>query len=279
VRIAHEIGGEIISADSRQVYTGMDVGTGKVTKKEMGGVPHHLLDVASPKRAFSVARFKKLADKAAADILRRGKTPIICGGTGLYIDAVAYGVVLPEVPSDTALRKTLSTKNVSELFAQLEALDPERAVQIDAKNPVRLIRAIEIATALGSVPKTHKTLPFDVLTIGLDMDDETLKARIHTRLLERMKRGMLGEVESLHSTGLSYKRLYMLGLEYRFLGLFMEGKNSKPQMLAELEMAIWHYAKRQRTWFKKNKDTMWINPLKEADAQKAIDLCKDFLKS
>ena len=159
VKVAKKINGEIISADSRQVYKGLDIGTGKITQKEMKGVPHHLLDVANPKRRFTVAQYQKLTISAIAEIVRRDKTPIICGGTGFYIDAITKGVVFPEVPPNLKLRKQLNTKSAIALFEVLKKLDPVRAKNIDPKNKVRLIRAIEIAKSLGKVPKIKETKP------------------------------------------------------------------------------------------------------------------------
>ncbi|HTH92899.1 MAG TPA: tRNA (adenosine(37)-N6)-dimethylallyltransferase MiaA [Candidatus Paceibacterota bacterium] len=251
VELAKKVGGEIISADSRQVYKGLDIGSGKITKKEMRGIPHYLLDVANPRRAFSVAQYKKLADKAIKVILKKGKTPIIVGGTGFYIDAVIYDQSLPEVPPNTTLRKKLEKRSLEELQTVLQDLDPERYETIDTKNPVRLIRAIEIAEALGKVPKTERKAKYDMEWVYLDFPDEELKQRIHTRLLKRMKQGMVKEVQTLHDEGLSWKRLEALGLEYRFVALYLQNKMNKQDMTQQLESAIWHYAKRQRTWFKK----------------------------
>jgi tRNA dimethylallyltransferase len=253
VELAKKVRGEIISADSRQVYRGLDIGSGKITKKEMRGIPHYCLDIANPKRVFSVSSYKKFADKAIKDIVNRGKTPIICGGTGFYIDAVICDIAFPAVPPNKTLRKTLEKLSLEELQNKLQKLDPRRFELVDQKNKVRLIRAIEIATTLGSVPEMvrqahHK---YNVEWIYLDFPDEVLKERIRKRLLKRMKTGMVKEVESLHSEGVSWKRLESFGLEYRYLALFLQGKLSKEEMLKELEMAIWHYAKRQRTWFKK----------------------------
>lgn len=251
VELAKKINGEIISADSRQVYKSLDIGSGKITAREMKRIPHYLLDVANPKRTFTVTQYKTLADKAIKAILKKGKTPILCGGTGFYIDAVVFDQEFPKVKPDKTLRKQLSSKSPSELFEQLESLDPDRAAEIDQHNKVRLIRAIEIATALGSVPKLNRKQKYDIGWHYLDFPDEVLKKRIHDRLLKRMKIGMVKEVETLHSGGLSWKRLESLGLEYRYLALYLQGKLSKPEMLTQLEFAIWHYAKRQRTWFKK----------------------------
>ncbi len=250
VELAEKINGEIVSADSRQVYTGLDIGSGKITTKEMRGVPHYLLDVASPKRVFSVARYKQLGERAIDQILKKNKIPIIVGGTGFYID-VLLGLDLPEVPPNKILRKELEKKSTEELFTLLKKKDKARALTIDKDNKVRLIRALEIIETLGTVPKQKKILKYTVEYTYLDFPDEVLKERIHIRLVKRMRQGMLKEVQNLHNAGLSWKRLEALGLEYRYLALYLQKKLTKQQMLAELEMAIWHYAKRQRTWFKK----------------------------
>ena len=251
VALAKKIRGEIISADSRQVYKGLDIGSGKITKREMKNIPHYLLDVASPSRTFSVAHYKKHADNAIKTILKNKKTPIICGGTGFYIDAVVFDLVFPNVSPNKLLRKELEKLSIAKLGEKLQHLDEERYHTIDIHNRVRLIRAIEIATALGKVPTTERTQKYDVEWIYLDFPDDVLKKRIHDRLIKRMKIGMMKEVEHLHKNGLSWKRLESLGLEYRYLALYLQKKLSKEEMLAQLELAIWHYAKRQRTWFKK----------------------------
>jgi tRNA dimethylallyltransferase len=242
---------EIISADSRQVYKGLDIGSGKITVKEMKGVPHHLLDVANPKRTFSVMRYKKLADQAIAAILKKKKVPIIVGGTGFYIDAVVFDQQLPAVKPNPTLRKSLEKKSLTELQEQLQTLDLERYESIDTKNRVRLVRAIEIALTLGAVPKVTKNVQYDVEWIYLDFPDEELKARIHDRLLKRMRQGMVKEVTQLHEQGVAWSRFEALGLEYRFIALYLQKKISMETMLTELETGIWQYAKRQRTWFKK----------------------------
>lgn len=278
VQVAKEIGGEIISADSRQVYIGLDIGSGKITKKEMRGVPHHLLDVISPKKVFSVNDFKLQAEKKVQEIIDRGHIPIVCGGTGFYIDTLLGTINLPEVPENKTLRKKLESKTKEQLLTLLKKLDPVRAETIDQKNPVRLIRAIEIATALGSVPVFKKKNPYEVLSIGLTLPDELLKEKIHIRLLSRMKDGMLEEAKNLHTKGLSWKRMQELGLEYRFLADHLTKKLSKEEMLTQLETAIWQYAKRQKTWFKRNTDIIWIDPRKKSDNKKSLQTIKKFLK-
>ncbi len=252
VELAREIDGEIISADSRQVYKGLNIGSGKITQKEMKGIIHHLLDVANPKRVFSVSQFQKKGEQAIHAILKKHKTPIIVGGTGFYIDAL-LGFELPPVGPNVQLRKILATKTTEELFTLLQKKDRVRAKSIDPHNKVRLVRALEIIETLGKVPKPKRKERYDIEWIYLDFPDDTLKERIHTRLLKRFKIGMIREVEHLHESGVSWQRLEALGLEYRFIALYLQKKLSKQEMIEQLESAIWHYAKRQRTWFKKYK--------------------------
>lgn len=291
VEIAKNIGGEVISADSRQVYEGMDLGTGKITKKEMQKVPHHLLDVASPTTTFSVSKYKKLADKKITEIAKNGHIPIICGGTGFYIDAVIDDVVLPAVKPDKKLRKELEKKSKEELFLILKKLDKNRAESIDKDNPVRLIRAIEIAKSLGSVPALKKSTEskYNVIKIGLTMPDEVLKERIYKRLHARIKAGMIKEVQNLYSRGISWRKLENFGLEYRYCAQFLQGKfgdisthkNKKialEKMMELLNIEIWHYAKRQKTWFKKDMNTIWIDPREIHEKALALKKIKDFLK-
>lgn len=276
VEIARLVEGEVVSADSRQVYTGLDIGTGKVTKKEMGGIPHHLLDVGSPKRTMSVVQYERLATRAIQDILKLGKVPIICGGTGLYIDAVLTTASFPEVPPNAILRKELEKLPAEKLFIKLKKLDSVRAETIDPQNPRRLIRAIEIATTLGSVPlRTTPKVRYDTLYIGLTPTKEVLNERIHTRLLARMRRGMVAEGTRLHDAGLSWKRMESLGLEYRFLAQFLQNKITKEKLLLDLEIAIRQYSKRQMIWFKKNKNIQWFAP---EDSKIILEAVKKFVK-
>jgi tRNA dimethylallyltransferase len=255
VRLAKKIDGEIISADSRQVYRGLTIGTGKITKKEMRGVPHHLLDVADPKKQFTVSEFVKRGRDAISEISSRGKTPIIVGGTGFYIDALFGRVTLPEVPPNEKLRKTLSKLSTARLFSMLYRLDPRRAAAIDEKNPVRLIRAIEIAKTIGKVPRQVSKSRYEVTWVGLS--PANLRRRIRARLLTRMRGGMVSEAKRLHRKGLSYKRMRELGLEYRFLADLLEKKISKEDMVEKLETTIWQYSRRQMTWWRKNKHIRW----------------------
>ena len=275
VEVSRLVGGEVVSADSRQVYTGLDIGTGKVTKREMRGVPHHLLDVANPKRTMSVVQYEHLATRAIRDILKRGKVPILCGGTGLYTDAVLTDASFPAVPPNATLRRKLEKLSTEKLFEKLQKLDPSRAETIDAKNPRRLIRAIEIATALGSVPARTIAEPrYDTLIIGLTLPREEMQERIHARLLARMRRGMVAESRHLHKQGLSWKRMESLGLEYRFLAQFLQGKITIDELLRDLEIAIRQYSKRQMVWFKKNKNIRWFHP---TEHKKILKMAKKHL--
>lgn len=260
VKIAKMVNGEIISADSRQVYKGMNLGTGKITKKEMSGIPHHLLDVVSPKKIFSVDEYKKLADKKIKEIISHGKVPIICGGTGFYIDAIVYGIEFPTVKPNIKLRKKLEKLTNEALLKYLIKLDKSRAKNIDIKNKVRLIRAIEIVKVLGKVPKIKNKVRYDTIKIGLTLPDEILKEKIKTRLAARIKKGMLREIKKLHDEGVSWKRMNELGLEYRYGALYLQGKITKQEMIEKLNTEIWHYAKRQKTWFKRDKNTIWVDP-------------------
>lgn len=271
IHLAKHFDGEVISADSRQVYKGLNLGTGKVTKREMAGVPHHLLDVQSPKRTFSASDFKAYARKAITDIISRNKLPIVAGGTGFYTETLAGNVTLPEVPPNEKLRAALEQKSTAQLFALLKQLDPHRAKTIEPDHKRRLIRAIEIAKALGSVPPTKRgDTPYDILWIGIDLPDSILKEKIHMRLKERIRQGMLAEGKKLHAQGLSYKRMEALGLEYRYLALFLKGKLTREEFEAQLENAIWKYVKRQRRWFRRNKDIQWFVPKKVREIEKKV---------
>jgi len=312
VEIAKIVNGEIISADSRQVYKGMDLGTGKITKKEMRGIKHYLLDIVSPSKVFSVSDFQKKAFEKIEEILRKparlnsrsggNKIPIICGGTGFYIDTVVNGTIFPEVPPNKKLRDELSKKTTAQLFVILEKLDKERIKTIDKNNPVRLIRAIEIAKALGVVPRIKtqtdtfsamaenvSSNKYKVLKIGLKIPDEILKERIRTRLLSRIKKGMIKEIKDLHEKEkISWKRLESLGLEYRYVSLYLQQLKNLPtlklrqakkeEMIEKLNTEIWHFAKRQKTWFKRDLATIWIDPRKKSEKNKVIKKVKEFLK-
>ena len=269
---AKKNGGEIISADSRQIYKGLDIGTGKITQKEMKGVPHYLLDVANPKNKFTVAEYKKLAEKKIEEIIARSKTPIICGGTGFYIDAITKGIIFPKVPPNIKLRKRLYSKSAIALFEYLKKLDPRRAKNIDPKNKVRLIRAIEIAKALGKVPSlkqysnssdsnsaiAESVSPFKFIKIGLYLPADKLKKKVEKRVRKMFDIGLLNEIKKLKRAGISDKRLQELGFEY-----------NNPNYEKVVQKTL-NYAKRQMTWFKRDKEIKWFNTSKKINLAKIL---------
>jgi len=276
IKLAKKFNGEVVSADSRQVYRGMNIGTGKVTKKEMAGIPHHLLDVASPKFQFSAAQYKKLAEKKVKNIVGRNRIPFIVGGTGFYIDALTRPGLMADVPPNEELRKLLAKRGQEELAEELKGVDRQTWERIDRKNPRRLIRAIEVAAALGGVPinNLQERADWEILTLGIDPGPDILKKKIEKRLLERLKQGMIAEVKKLKNSGLTWKKLDEFGLEYRHVAHFLRGQMSKEKMTSDLLSDINRYAKRQRNWFKRNKNICWVKSPTEA-----TKLTKKFLKS
>jgi len=269
VKLALERNGEVISADSRQVYRGLDIGSGKITSDEMKGVPHHLLDVTSPHKIFTVSDYARLARRAAEDILSRGKLPIVCGGTGFYIDAILYGDSFANITPDPAIRKQLQKLSTEELADKLSELDPDRFSSIDVKNRVRLVRALEIVLLTGKpVPKTKKKPLYKAEKVGILWPMEELDKRIELRLDRRLSPpvggGMVEEVANLkfppRGRGLSWKRMYDLGLEYRYISLYLKGELTYEEMCSKLLTAIKQYARRQMTWFKRDKEIKWVKP-------------------
>ncbi len=299
VILAKKLCGEIISCDSRQIYKGMDIGTGKVDgrwtaihpERSEGSIPqkgkgqrlqvkgqmfvykhipHYCIDYVSPKKQYSASLFKEDAEKAIQDITARGRLPILCGGTGHWVDAVAMGQILPEVPPNPKLRKKLESLTTVQLFDRLKKLDPVRASEIDQHNPRRLIRALEIVITTGKpVPQLSKVNSSasggsNVLYLGITWPQDKLYARIKKRLIERLDQGMVKEIKQLHDHGISWKRLENFGLEYKYVSLHLQRKLSYDEMFDQLLLAICHYAKRQMTWFKRNKNIHWVGSKIEA---------------
>ncbi len=276
VKLAKKFKGEIVSADSRQIYRDLDIGTGKVTKKEMEGISHYLLDVASPKRRFTVAQYRKLAIIAMNKIFKKGELPILCGGTGFYIQAVVDGILIPEVPPDWKLRKKFEKKSAGELYKILKKLDPRRAKTIERKNRRRLIRALEIIIKTKrSVPPFQKEpLPYSVLMIGIKKSPEELKKLIKKRFLKWSKRGLIKEIKNLRKSGLSWKKIEDFGIHYRVVTQYLQAKIAYKEMIENSLKELQNYAKRQMTWFKRDKRINWIKNYKEAEK-----LVNKFLKN
>ncbi len=273
--IAKEFIGEIISADSRQVYRGMDIGTGKISKEEMQGIPHHLIDITNPMKIYTGADFKRDAAIAINEITERGHLPIITGGTFFYLDLLREKMTAAPVEPNEDFRNSLAHFKDEELYEELKKKDAARAETIDPFNRHRLIRALEIIEALGSVPPTPQVeSPYDWLIIGIEVPTEPLHDKIHNRLHDRLSAGMIEEVEQLHGEGISWERFEDLGLEYRYISRYLQKKLTYDEMTEELETKIRHYAKRQMTWLKKDADIEWF-PLE--DKKEVFARIKKFL--
>jgi tRNA dimethylallyltransferase len=261
IALAQEFKGEVISADSRQVYCGMDLGTGKVTEEEMAGIPHHLLDIADPMEVYTGADFVHDATAALEEIKKRGRRPFIAGGTFFYLDLLRGKMQSAPVEPNEAFREGLNGLEDNTLFEMLYRKDPARAATIDKSNRRRLVRALEIVESLGTVPEhTLAASPYEWLIIGIDVPKEKLHENINTRLYERVEAGMIEEVEQLHQEGVTYERLDDLGLEYRYIAKYLQGKLSKDEMLEQLETKTRQFAKRQMTWLKKDVEIAWYAP-------------------
>ena len=274
IALAQAFNGDIISADSRQVYRGMDLGSGKVTFEEMAGVRHHLIDIVDPaNEVYTGADFFRDGTRALIDITTRGKLPIIAGGTFFYLDLLKGVAGSAPVPPNPALRAELESLSIDELNHRLQITDPVRAAAIDTSNPRRLVRALEIIHALGHVP-TDMIIPspYRFLTLGIDIDLETLMPRITERLATRIEAGMIDEVVNLHVKGVTWERLDSFGLEYRYISKYLQGSLTLEAMTDELAIKIRQFAKRQLTWLKRDTSIVWLPfPVSEDEAKKHIE--------
>lgn len=263
VRLAGEIGGEILSGDSRQVYRGMDIGTGK-DLADYGKIPYHLTDIADAGEKYNIYRYQHDFEKAYRDIISRGKRAILCGGSGLYLEAATCGYYLPDVPADRELRESLSQRPMEELKALFESMrTPHNVTEYDSKQ--RLIRAIEIAVYEDSHPVTRTSfLPKKTKYIGLLVSRQERNRRIDERLEARLKEGMVDEVRGLLERGIAAEDLIYYGLEYRFITLYLTGQLSYDEMVDRLRTAIHQFAKRQMTWFRgmerRGIEIEWVEP-------------------
>ncbi len=276
VQLAKEFKGEIVSADSRQVYKGMDVGTGKdLAEYKLDGqkILYHLIDIADPKKGFDLAQYQKLAFKAIVSIIKRGHLPIIVGGSGLYLQALVDNYSLDQVRAQSPRRAEWETWSVGRLFQELSELKPDFARRLnnsDKNNPRRLARYLEIAEA-GDLDKVKKReSPYNFLLLGLTWPDDKLRQRIEFRILERLeKEGMIAEVKKLNKSGLAWDKLKSFGLEYKFISQHLLGELSYSEMVEKLSLASYHFAKRQKTWFKRwekqGAKIRWIKNLSGAE--------------
>jgi len=284
--MAKKFNGEIISADSRQIYKKMDIGTDKpdgVWQKFEGGeayfvegVPHYLIDIIDPGQDFSLADFKELTKKHINDILKRGKLPIIVGGTGLYFQSVIDNLDIPEIAPNKKLRQELETKSSEELLELLKKLDEETYKKIDLKNPRRVIRALEVVILTGEsfVKQQTKSKPeYDCLQIGIKRDREELYERINKRVDDQYVRGLLDEVENLIKQKYGWQLSSMTGIGYKQIGYYLRGEMGLDEAKEILKRDTRHYAKRQLTWFKRDERINWIREKKEAEK-----LIEEFIK-
>jgi tRNA dimethylallyltransferase len=265
VELAKEFNGEVINADSRSVYKGMDIGTGKPSKDEMDGIVHHLFDIVNPDEPFTLMDYKELAGKAIAEILAKGKIPFLVGGTGLYIDAVVYDFE-PVGEPNPDFRKELEQRDPELLYGMLMTFDPETAKSIDPKNTRRVIRALEIfeQTKEGKIKlESRKQKPKNVLYLAIDIPRENLYAKINSRVDVWMEQGFEDEVKGLIEK-YPLDLPAMSGIGYKQIGLYLQGQISKEQAIEKFKQGDRNLAKKQMTWFRRNKDIVWIKYQKEA---------------
>ncbi len=276
IELAPKFDAEIVSADSRQVFKGLDLGSGKVTREEMKGVRHHLIDVAEPGEFFSLAHFQHLAYEAIDDIHQRGRRAFLTGGTGLYINAVADGYDLSGAAPDPALRRSVEEKTKEELIDIIKSKSEDALYGLDLNNKRRLERAAE--KALSNDIKRPNKPRYETLILGVTWPRDELYERIRIRLDARLEEGMIDEVKNLMACGVSDDFLYRLGLEYRYILMYLRGRFSDyDSFYNKLFMEIRHLAKEQMTWFRKRSDIVWID-MKDDPAGKCSEIIDAFYK-
>lgn len=267
VKIALETGGEVVSCDSMQIYKKMDIGTAKPTKKERMGVIHHMIDIADPCKSYNVVSYKHDAEAAIDSVLAKGKVPVLAGGTGLYMDAVLNNTAFSDVQSDPKVKKRLEEELEAEgaeaMHAKLEKVDPDSAKKIHPNNTRRLLRALEIFETTGKtmtevIFESKRPEKYQSLVIGLAWDRETLYKRINKRVDEMMDAGLLGEVEALKKQGLDENTTAAQAIGYKELFEYLDGKCSLFEATEKIKQESRRYAKRQMTWFKRNKRINWL---------------------
>ncbi len=269
IELARQIGGEIISADSMQVYRQMDIGSAKILPEQMGGIPHHLINVLDPTEEFNVVAFQQLAKEAMAGIYARGHLPVVVGGTGFYIQALLYDIDFTENDEDTALRdgleKLAAAQGSEILYERLRQIDPESCESIHAHNIKRVIRAIEFYEKTGTKISEHnrqqreRTSPYHFVYFVLNDDRDRLYDRIDKRVDRMMQQGLLEEVSALRAAGCTRDMVSMQGLGYKELLDYLDNRCSLEEAVYTLKRDTRHFAKRQLTWFRRERDVLWIN--------------------
>ena len=274
IKLAKQINGEIISSDSMQIYKHMDIGTAKPNKEEMQGIPHHLLDFVEPNQRYSVAEFKKDAEAAIKDILAKGKTPIIVGGTGLYVDSLIYGIEYQDIQLDKNYRNELEQRVINEglekLYEEAHKIDPQAMEKISINDKKRIMRVLEIYKATGKnkteqeIESRKKGVKYDYKVFAINWEREKLYERINKRVDIMIEQGLIQEVEQLLKKYNEFPTA-MQGLGYKEVVEHLQGHMTYEEMIEKIKMETRRYAKRQLTWFRKNKETIWLDATKEKD--------------
>lgn len=269
IQLAQKINGEIISSDSMQIYKNMNIGTAKPDKQEMQGIKHYLLDFVEPNQRYSVADYKKDAENAIEDILQKGKVPIIVGGTGLYVDSLIYGIEYPNIEFDENYRKKLEKRaekeGLEKLYEEARKIDPQAMEKISRNDQKRILRVLEIYNATGKtkteqeIESRKNEVKYDYRVFAINMDREKLYDRINKRVDIMIQKGLIEEVENLLKKYNEFPTA-MQGLGYKEVVEYLQGKVLKEDMIENIKRESRRYAKRQITWFKKNKQTIWIGP-------------------
>ncbi len=268
IELAKKIGGEVVSCDSMQIYKDMDIGTAKPTIEEMQGIKHYMIDILSPDERYSVADYKVQAKKAIREIIEKGKTPIVVGGTGLYVDSLIYEIEYPNIQFDekyrAKLEKQVEEKGLEELYKKAEEIDPEAIQKISKNDKKRILRILEIYHATGKnkteqEKKSREKEPeFDYLVYGLNMPREKLYKKIDLRVDVMIKQGLIEEVKKVYK---KYRKFptAMQGLGYKEVVEYLNNNLTKEEMIDKIKQETRRYAKRQMTWFRKNKQTIWLD--------------------
>lgn len=268
IELAKKINGEIVSCDSMQIYKEMDIGTAKPTKEEIQEIPHYMINTIFPNERYSVADYKKDAKKAIREIIKKGKVPIIVGGTGLYVDSLIYEIEYPDIKFDEKYRQELEEQvqkdGLEKLYNKAKKIDPEAMLKISSNDKKRILRVLEIYKATGKTKteqerKSREKEPeFDYLVYGLNMPREKLYERINLRVDIMIKQGLIKEVEEIYKKYNEFPTA-MQGLGYKEVVEYLEGHLTKEEMIEKIKQETRRYAKRQMTWFRKNKQTIWLD--------------------
>ena len=288
VLLAQRYHGEVVSVDSMQIYRGMTIGTAAPTAEEMEGVPHHMIAVADPAESWSVARFTEAADTCVQDILRRGKLPVLVGGTGLYLDALVRGNSFAEGSAGTeiraALQKRMETEGAEVLLAELRSIDPEAAARLHLKDEKRILRALEVWQETGKTITQHnletqlQPSRYEAVYIGLDFQNrDDLRARIDRRVDLMVEQGLLQEVQTLLGSGIPRTATALQAIGYKQFLAVEEGRATAEEAVEEVKLRSRQYAKRQLTWLRRNQSIHWIRWEKVPDFQKALQKATEIL--